>query len=50
MGFNLIGKNFTPPDVHAKVTGSAKYAADFRKDGMLFIKIYASPMPHAKIK
>ena len=50
MGFNLIGKNFTPPDVHAKVTGSAKYAEDFRKDGMVFIKIYSSPMPHAKIK
>ncbi|MGY9000121.1 MAG: xanthine dehydrogenase family protein molybdopterin-binding subunit [Rhodospirillales bacterium] len=50
MGFNLIGKNFTPPDVHAKVTGSAKYSEDFRKDGMVFLKIYASPMPHAKIK
>ena len=50
MGFNLIGKNFTPPDIRAKVTGSAKYSEDFRADGMVFAKIYASPMPHAKIK
>ena len=50
MAYKLIGKDFTPPDIHAKVTGSAKYAEDFRADGMAHLKIYASPMPHAKIK
>jgi CO/xanthine dehydrogenase Mo-binding subunit len=32
----LIGKNYTTPDLVAKVTGRAKYAEDFRVDGMLF--------------
>ena len=50
MAYNLIGKDFTPPDIHAKVTGKAKYAEDFRADGMVFIKTYPSPMPHAEIK
>ncbi|HTY68782.1 MAG TPA: xanthine dehydrogenase family protein molybdopterin-binding subunit [Alphaproteobacteria bacterium] len=50
MAYNLIGKNFTPPDVHAKVTGRAKYSEDIRADGMLFIKLLTSPMPHAQVK
>jgi CO/xanthine dehydrogenase Mo-binding subunit len=50
MAYNLIGKNFTPPDVHAKVTGRAKYAEDFRAEGMLFCKLLTSPMPHAVVK
>lgn len=49
MAYNLIGKNFTPPDLEAKVTGSAKYAEDFRADGMAHVKVYGSPMPHAKV-
>ena len=49
MAYKHIGKNFTPPDLVAKVTGSARFAEDFRADGMAFIKILASPMPHAKI-
>jgi len=36
MAYNLVGKNFTPPDVRAKVTSSAKYAEDLRADGMVF--------------
>ena len=32
----LIGQDYTPPDVRAKVTGRAKYAEDIRADGMLF--------------
>ncbi len=47
--YDLLGKNFTPPDVHAKVTGKAKYAEDFRVDGMVFLKVLASPMPHARV-
>jgi xanthine dehydrogenase molybdenum-binding subunit len=49
MAYDLIGKNFTPPDVRAKVTGSAKYSEDFRADGMLFCKLLTSPMPHARV-
>ena len=50
MAYSLIGKNFTPPDIHAKVTGAAKFAEDFRADGMVFLKTFPSPMPHAKVK
>src|SRR5262245_65266045 len=49
MAFELIGKNFTPPDVHAKVTGKAKYSEDVRVDGMVFVKVLTSPMPHARV-
>jgi CO/xanthine dehydrogenase Mo-binding subunit len=49
MAYDLLGKNFTPPDVHAKVTGKAKYAEDFRADGMVFVKLLTSPMPHARV-
>ena len=49
MAYDLLGKNFTPPDVHAKVTGKAKYAEDFRVDGMVFVKVLTSPMPHARV-
>jgi len=45
----LLGKNFTPPDVKAKVTGRAKYAEDFRVDGMVFCKLLTSPYPHARV-
>src|SRR5207248_9174594 len=34
----------------AKVTGQAKYAEDFRADGMLFAKLLLSPYPHARVK
>ncbi|HIG42574.1 MAG: xanthine dehydrogenase family protein molybdopterin-binding subunit [bacterium] len=47
--YKLIGKNFTPPDVVAKVTGKAKYAEDFRVEGMVFCRLLLSPMPHAKV-
>ena len=29
----LIGENYTPPDLMAKVTGRARYAEDYRIDG-----------------
>jgi xanthine dehydrogenase molybdenum-binding subunit len=50
MTYKLLGKNFTPPDVLAKVTGQAKYAEDFRVDGMVFCRFLPSPFPHARIK
>src|SRR5437899_1995208 len=46
----LIGQPYTTPDLVAKVTGKAKYAEDYRVDGMLFCKLLVSPMPHAKVK
>src|ERR1700730_17722573 len=46
---SLIGQNYTTPDLIAKVTGKAKYAEDFRADGMLFAKLLLSPMPHARV-
>ena len=30
--YKLIGKNYTTPDMMAKVTGTAKYAEDFRAE------------------
>ncbi|MBL4821375.1 MAG: xanthine dehydrogenase family protein molybdopterin-binding subunit [Gammaproteobacteria bacterium] len=50
MVYKLIGKDFTPPDVHGKVTGKAKYAEDFRVDGMLYSRLLTSPVPHARVK
>jgi CO/xanthine dehydrogenase Mo-binding subunit len=49
-GYKLIGKNYETPDLYAKVTGNAKYAEDFRAEGMLFCKLALSPMPHARVK
>src|SRR5262252_5216897 len=46
----LLGKNFVPADVHGKVTGKAKYAEDFRAEGMVFCRLLLSPMPHARVK
>jgi CO/xanthine dehydrogenase Mo-binding subunit len=43
----LVGQNYTTPDLHAKVTGRAKYAEDYRADGMLFTKLLVSQMPQA---
>ncbi|MGQ4807279.1 4-hydroxybenzoyl-CoA reductase subunit alpha [Candidatus Entotheonellaceae bacterium PAL068K] len=48
--YKLIGKDFTPPDLRAKVTGAARFAEDFRAEGMLFAKILTSPMPHARVR
>jgi len=46
----LLGKDFVPPDIAGKVTGRAKYAEDFRADGMLFCRLLTSPMPHARVR
>ena len=44
------GTNYTPPDHYAKVTGRARYAEDWRADGMLFAKCMLSPMPHCRVR
>ena len=49
MSYKIIGKDFIPPDIRAKVTGKAKYAEDFRLEGMVFCRLLTSPVPHAKI-
>src|SRR5215470_6331018 len=46
----LTGQNYTTPDLVAKVTGRAKYAEDYRVEGMLFAKLLLSPMPHARVR
>src|SRR4029453_15564841 len=48
--FKFIGKNYQTPDLVAKVTGRAKYAEDFRAEGMLFCKQLLSPEPHARVR
>jgi xanthine dehydrogenase molybdenum-binding subunit len=50
MAYSLLGNDFVPPDVRAKVTGRAKYAEDFRADGMLFCRVLTSPVPHARVR
>ena len=47
--YKYIGHNYTTPDLIAKVTGKAKYAEDYRAEGMLFTKLLLSPMPHARV-
>ena len=48
--YKLIGQNYITPDLIAKVTGRAKYAEDYRAEGMLFAKLLLSPMPHAHVR
>lgn len=48
--YKLIGHNYQTPDIVAKVMGQAKYAEDFRADGMLFCKQLLSPEPHARVR
>src|SRR6185503_363499 len=50
MANKLVGQNYVTPDLVAKVTGQAKYAEDFRVEGMLFVKLLLSPVPHGRVK
>lgn len=47
--YKHLGKDFTPPDITGKVTGKAKYAEDFRVDGMVYARMYTSPMAHGRV-
>ncbi|MCP5381200.1 MAG: xanthine dehydrogenase family protein molybdopterin-binding subunit [Kordiimonadaceae bacterium] len=49
MAEKLLGNNFTPPDVRAKVTGASKYSEDVRVDGMCYIKMLGNPMPSSNV-
>ncbi|MES9995745.1 molybdopterin cofactor-binding domain-containing protein [Desulfovibrio aminophilus] len=46
----LTGKNYTTPDLRAKITGTARYAGDFRPEGMLVCRLLTSPLPHARVR
>ena len=46
----LVGQNYTPPDLVAKVTGRAKYAEDFAPTACCSRKLLLSPMPHARVR
>jgi len=46
----LFGQDYSTPDLVAKMTGKARYAEDFRAEGMLFAKLLLSPMPHARVR
>src|SRR5262249_12278635 len=48
--YKLLGRNYTTPDLIAKVTGRAKYAEDYRSDGLSFCKLLLSPMPHCRVR
>lgn len=50
MAEKLIGADIAPPDLHAKITGRARYAEDFRAPGMVFAKLLLSPMPNARVR
>ena len=47
--FSVIGKRKPRVDAQEKVTGEAKYAADYSLPGMLWCKVLRSPYPHARI-
>jgi len=47
--YSVIGKRVPRVDGRVKVTGEAKYAADYELPGMLWCKILRSPYAHAKI-
>ena len=45
----LVGQNYSTPDLVAKVTGQAVYAADVALPGTLWGKVLRSPHAHARI-
>ncbi|MFL2546406.1 MAG: xanthine dehydrogenase family protein molybdopterin-binding subunit [Candidatus Rariloculaceae bacterium] len=49
MTYELLGKDFVPPDLRGKVTGQAKYAEDFRAEGMVFCRLLTSSVPHGRV-
>jgi 4-hydroxybenzoyl-CoA reductase alpha subunit len=47
--FSVIGQRVPRVDARQKVTGQAKYAADYSLPDMLWCKLLRSPYPHARI-
>lgn len=50
MAEKLVGVDYAAPDLRAKITGRARYAEDFRAQGMVFMKLLLSPMPHCRVR
>ena len=48
--FETVGKSLPRVDAAAKVTGQAKFTADYYFKNMLYGKILHSPIPHGRIK
>jgi carbon-monoxide dehydrogenase large subunit len=46
---DLLAQNEARIDGREKVTGEAKYTADYAREGMLWAAFVASPVPHARI-
>ena len=46
----LVGQNYSTPDLRAKVTGRARYAEDFKAEGMLHARLLLSPYAHARVR
>jgi 4-hydroxybenzoyl-CoA reductase alpha subunit len=47
--YSVIGKRVPRVDAVEKITGQAKYAADYSLPGMLWCKVLRSPYAHARI-
>jgi CO/xanthine dehydrogenase Mo-binding subunit len=47
--FKVVGKGVPVKDAIEKVTGTLKYAVDFKVHGLAYGKILRSPHPHARI-
>jgi 4-hydroxybenzoyl-CoA reductase alpha subunit len=47
--YSVIGKRLPRVDAPEKITGQAKYAADYSLPGMLWCKVLRSPYAHARI-
>ena len=48
--FKWVGTRPVRPDGVPKVTGAAKFGADYHLPGMLYGKVLRSPHPHARIR
>ncbi len=48
--YRWVGSRPVRPDGVPKVTGTARYGADFRLPGMLWGRVLRSPHPHARIR
>jgi len=48
--FMTVGKSLPRVDAASKVTGQAKFTADYYFENMLYGKILHSPIPHGRIK
>src|SRR6476661_8940965 len=49
-GYLKTNPNPTRQELAHGVSGKAKYAEDYRVEGMLFAKLLVSPYPHARVK